>query len=61
MGGWGNFSIEESNGRPGAHRLGDQEREDLNEVATVATWEITPFHSNDGWSLTIIVEDQVGP
>jgi hypothetical protein len=44
MGSWGNFSIEESNGRPGAHRLGDQEREDLNEVATVATWEIAPFH-----------------
>jgi hypothetical protein len=41
--------------------LGDQEREDLAEIATVATLEIAPFHSNDGWRLTIVVEDEAGP
>ena len=29
--------------------LGDEEREDLREIATVATLEIAPFHSHDGW------------
>jgi hypothetical protein len=41
--------------------LGDQEREDLSEIATVATLEIAPFHSYDGWRLTIVVEDEAGP
>lgn len=41
--------------------LGDEEREDLSEVATVATLEITPAHPSDGWLMTIAVEDQIGP
>lgn len=42
-------------------RLGDEERDDLNEVATVATLEIAPVHSSDGWLLSVVVEDEVGP
>ncbi len=45
---------------PEAH-LGDEEREDLSEVATVATLEITPAHGNEGWQLTVVVEDELGP
>jgi len=41
--------------------LGDEERENLNEVATVATLEITPAHAADGWRLTVVVEDELGP
>lgn len=41
--------------------LGDEEREDLSEVATVATLEITPAHPSDGWLMTIAVEDEIGP
>jgi hypothetical protein len=42
-------------------RLGDEEREDLSEVATVATLEIAPWHAGEGWLLTVIVEDEAGP
>lgn len=42
-------------------RLGDEEREDLREIATIATLEIAPFHAHDGWRLTIVVEDEAGP
>lgn len=41
--------------------LGDEEREELSEVATVATLEIAPTHAADGWVLTVAVEDEVGP
>ena len=41
--------------------LGDAEREDLSEVATVATLEIAPAHAADGWLVTITVEDEIGP
>jgi hypothetical protein len=41
--------------------LGDEEREDLSEVATIATLEIAPRHASDGWLLTIVVEDEAGP
>jgi len=41
--------------------IGDQEREDLSEVATIATLEIAPAHASDGWLLTVVVEDEVGP
>ena len=41
--------------------LGDEEREDLSEVATVATLEIGPAHPSDGWRMTIVVEDEIGP
>jgi hypothetical protein len=40
--------------------LGDEEREDLREVATIATLEITPAHPSD-WRMTIAVEDEIGP
>jgi hypothetical protein len=42
-------------------RLGDEEREDLSEIATIVTLEIAPAHMSDGWLLTVIVEDEVGP
>lgn len=41
--------------------LGDEEREDLTEVATIATLEIAPVHASDGWLLSVVVEDEVGP
>lgn len=41
--------------------LGDEEREDLQEIATIATVEIAPFHAHEGWRLTIVVEDEAGP
>jgi hypothetical protein len=43
------------------HHLGDQEREDLSEIATIATLEVTPVHASDGWLLRVVVEDEVGP
>jgi len=45
----------------GAYHLGDQEREDLSEVATIATLEIAPAHDSAGWLLTLTVEDEAGP
>ena len=41
--------------------LGDEEHEDLTEIATIATLEIAPVHAGDGWLLSVIVEDEVGP
>lgn len=41
--------------------LGDQEREDLTEVDTIATLEIAPAHASEGWLLTVEVEDEAGP
>ena len=41
--------------------LGDVEREDLTEIATIATLEIAPVHTGDGWLLSIVVEDEIGP
>jgi hypothetical protein len=41
--------------------LGDEEREDLNEIATLATLEIAPARAVDGWLLRVIVEDEIGP
>jgi hypothetical protein len=41
--------------------LGDEEREDLNEIATIGTLEVAPAHAADGWLLRIIVEDEAGP
>ncbi len=46
--------------RPEFH-LGDEEREDLSEVATIATLEVTPAHASDGWTLKVTVEDETGP
>ena len=41
--------------------MGDEEREDLSEIATIATLEIAPIHASDGWLLTVAVEDEAGP
>ncbi len=41
--------------------LGDEEREDLSEVATVATLEVTPAHPYEGWRMTVTVENEIGP
>ena len=41
--------------------LGDEEREDLSEVAVDATLEIGPERSEDDWLLRIVVEDELGP
>lgn len=43
------------------YHLGDEEREDLSEVATIATLEIAPAHTGDGWRLIVEVEDESGP
>jgi hypothetical protein len=43
------------------YHLGDEEREDLSEVTTTATLEVTPVRRSDGWTLTITVEDDTGP
>jgi hypothetical protein len=41
--------------------FGDEEREDLTEIATIATLEIAPLHASDGWLLSVVVEDEAGP
>lgn len=41
--------------------LGDEEREDLTEIATIATLEIAPVHANEGWLLSVVLEDELGP
>jgi hypothetical protein len=41
--------------------LGDEEREDLSEIATIATLEIAPMHASEGWLLRVVVEDEIGP
>ena len=43
------------------YHLGDEEREDLSEVETIATLEVSPAHASDGWSLKVTVEDEAGP
>ncbi len=42
-------------------RLGDEERDDLSETATIATLEIAPAQATEGWRLKITVEDELGP
>lgn len=41
--------------------LGDEEREDLQEIVTIATLDIAPIHAGDGWLLTVVIEDEAGP
>jgi hypothetical protein len=41
--------------------LGDEERQELSEVATIATLEVVPANAADGWRLAITVEDEIGP
>jgi hypothetical protein len=42
-------------------RLGDEMREDVSEIVTVATMRITPVQLSDGWSVSVIIEDDLGP
>ena len=46
--------------RKEAH-LGDEERQDLTEIDTIATLEIAPPHAGEGWRLSVVVEDEAGP
>jgi hypothetical protein len=41
-------------------RLGDEERADLSETATVVTLRIAPADPGDGWLLSVVVEDEIG-
>jgi len=41
--------------------FGDEERQDLTEIDTVATLEIAPAHAGEGWLLSVVVEDEAGP
>jgi len=41
--------------------LGDVEREDLSEVETIATLDVMPLHASEGWLLSVVVEDELGP
>ncbi len=43
------------------YHLGDEEREDLTEVETIATLEVKPAHAKDSWILKVTVEDEAGP
>ncbi len=60
IGAWRTVESREIPVRPEFH-LGDDEREDLSEIATTATLEIAPVHANEKWILKVIVEDEVGP
>jgi hypothetical protein len=41
--------------------LGEEEREDLTEIASVGTLEVASARRTDGWLLRVVVEDEVGP
>jgi len=41
--------------------FGDEEQQNLSEVATIATLEIAPFDASDGWLLRIVAADEAGP
>lgn len=41
--------------------LGDQEREELTEIATVGILDIVPLEARKGWLLTVLIEDEAGP
>lgn len=40
--------------------IGDAEEEDLSEIATVASLEIRPESEKEGWSISVLVEDEPG-
>ncbi len=40
-------------------QLGDEEREELSDTTTVATLEIAPVRSRDGWRLILSVEEEL--
>lgn len=41
--------------------LGDDDREDLSEIAVNAILEVAPANASDGWLLKVLVEDESGP
>lgn len=41
--------------------LGEDDREEVHEVATVATLDVAPAHAGEGWQLSVVVEDEIGP
>lgn len=41
--------------------LGDIERDDLSEVAAVATLEVKPPPGDHQWLITVTIEDEIGP
>jgi hypothetical protein len=41
--------------------LGDEEREDLSDEATVARLEVAPTHAGEGWRMVISVEAELEP
>lgn len=42
-------------------RLGDEEREDINDETTVARLEISPAHAAEKWRIVISVETEIQP
>jgi len=53
----GAFSLSSCRGKIGEER----DNLSLREIATVATLEIVAVHASDGWLLSVVVEDEVGP
>lgn len=41
-------------------RFGDVESEDVSEITTVALLQIKPVAASDGWSIAMLVEDDIG-
>jgi hypothetical protein len=42
-------------------RIGDELREDVRWVVTIATLKVAPIHRGEGWSVSVIIEDDLGP
>ena len=42
------------------NHMGDAEIEDLHEIATIASLQIAPERADDGWSISVLVEDEPG-
>ena len=42
-------------------RIGNAVREDVHSVVKIATLKITPIHRSDGWSVSVVIEDDFGP
>jgi hypothetical protein len=42
-------------------RIGDEVREDVHWVVRIATLKIVPIQRSDGWSVSVVIEDDLGP
>ena len=42
-------------------RIGDEAREEVHSVVTIARLRITPIQQDDGWSASVVIEDDLGP